>query len=230
MKALSIHLQLADHLRIISNLTHLRNLLIGIRMNPLLDIFFCLFTSRVHFVNAFTVGLSPFQKQFLDHLRAHLVSDYTCNLFIMEECNFPVLMAKAFREVFEVGGLVPLDIVHRDKWTLMVRDFVHEDPFEDMVHCWIWTSYLSSTLHFSFEIDDVHEVNHQVFERQREKSVRSLVIFWGWGVGSGRLVNWLVRLVVGGVQLIKQERKPESYNIWKLLLHFIIDVVGFYLA
>ena len=84
-------------------------------------------------------------------------------------------------------------------------------------------------------VDDVYEVDHQVFQGQGKHAIDSLVVFWagatrGVRVGSHidlkfkRLADWtLLLLDICRVYLVEQECESEGDHVCKLLLAFLVE-------
>jgi hypothetical protein len=84
-------------------------------------------------------------------------------------------------------------------------------------------------------VNDVHEVDHQVFQGQSEHAIDRLVVFWaraarGIRVGSHVYLKfkWLADrtlflLDVRRVDLVEQESESECNHVCKLLLAFLVE-------
>ena len=58
------------------------------------------------------------------------------DLLIVEESDLPVLMTEILREVFEVGGLVSLDVIQGNKLTLLlIRELVDQYLGKYVLNC-----------------------------------------------------------------------------------------------
>lgn len=118
-------------LLLVGELTHLTHLVEGVAMDSLLDVLLRLLGSGVHLIDALAVGLPSRQEELLYHLWAHLRPQNLIDLLVVEESDLPVLVAKVLGKVFEVCGLVPLDILQGDELALLlVGELVDEDLAE----------------------------------------------------------------------------------------------------
>jgi hypothetical protein len=112
----------------VGKLAQVTDLVESIAMNSLLNIFLGLFRSGVHLIDSFAIRLSPRQKELLDHLWAHLRSQYLIDLFVVEESNFPIFVTEILRKVFKISSLVPFDILERDQLALLlVRELIYKN-------------------------------------------------------------------------------------------------------
>lgn len=128
MNILNKDLQFWIDLLFVGKLAQVTDLVESVAMNSLLNIFLGLFRSGVHLIDSFAIRLSPRQKELLDHLWAHLRSQYLIDLFVVEESNFPIFVTEILRKVFKISSLVPFDILERDQLALLlVRELIYKN-------------------------------------------------------------------------------------------------------
>lgn len=165
MDVLDVDLKLWFDFLVVSLLIQQADLVKGVAMNPFLNILLRLLGPRIHLIDSIPISLPPFPEQLLDHLRAHLLSDDLIDLLIMEEGDFPVLITKALWKVFKIGCLVPLNIIQSDQVAFLIWYLIHQNLAENMLHRWgplLINSW--QVLAQVFVVDDIHKVDHQVFQ------------------------------------------------------------------
>ena len=120
MDVLNVNLKLRFNFLVVSLLIQLADLVIGVAMNPFLNIFLRLLRPRIHLIDSISISLSSFPEQLFNHLRAHLLSDDLIDLLIMKESDFPECFGHEDWKVFKIGGLVSLNIIQSDQVAFLV--------------------------------------------------------------------------------------------------------------
>lgn len=104
---------------LVRELSQLADLHVGVGVDFLLDIFLGLFGAIIHFVDSLAESLSPLEECVVYQGLVQLRSKNHIDLFVVEESYLPLLMAEILREVFEISGFEPFDVVQGDQLTLL---------------------------------------------------------------------------------------------------------------